>query len=145
VFVVDTNVLLDAVNRRAREQPRCRGLLERWRRDPLPWAVSWAILNEFLGISTDPRVFRNPLSSKQAWSFVDSLLVSPSLQVLVPGPRHREVARRTFAELADLRGSIVHDAGTAILMREHGVSTIVSRDTDLHRFPFLDVVDPTSL
>jgi predicted nucleic acid-binding protein len=33
------------------------------------------------------------------------------------------------------------DAHTAILMREHG-RTIYTRDTDFHRFPFLDVIDP---
>ena len=145
MFVADTNVLLDAVNRAARGHSRCLELLERWRRDPLPWAVSWGILYEFIRVSTHPGVFPRPLSSKQAWSVVDSLLVSPSLQVLVPGPRHREVARRTFAELADLRGHVVRDAAIAILMREHGIGTIVSRDTDLHRFPFLEVVDPMSV
>jgi predicted nucleic acid-binding protein len=76
---------------------------------------------------------------------VDSLLVSPSLQVLAPGLRHREVARRTFAELGDLKANVMHDASTAILMREHGVPTIYSRDTDLHRFPFLEVVDPMAI
>ena len=145
MFVVDTNVLLYAVNRAAREHPRCRELIERWRRDPLPWAVSWAILYEFLAVSSDPRVFPHPLSSRQAWSFVDSLLASPSVQVLAPGPRHREVARRTFAELGDLRGGIARHAATAILMREHGVATVYSRDTDLHRFPFLEMVDPMSV
>ena len=30
----------------------------------------------------------------------------------------------------------------AVLMREHGVSRICTRDTDFHRFPFLSVVDP---
>jgi predicted nucleic acid-binding protein len=27
-------------------------------------------------------------------------------------------------------------------MREHGVSRIVTRDMDFHRFPFLEVIDP---
>ena len=142
MFVIDTNVLLYSVNRRAREHEACRQLVERHRTDPLPWAVTWTILYEFLRVSTHPRVFEHPLSSKMAWSCVDSLLASPSLQVLVGGPRHREVARRTFAELPDLRGNLVHDAHTAILMREHGVRTIYTRDTDFHRFPFLEVVDP---
>jgi predicted nucleic acid-binding protein len=31
---------------------------------------------------------------------------------------------------------------TAILMREHGISTIYTRDADFRRFPFLQVVDP---
>jgi len=28
------------------------------------------------------------------------------------------------------------------LMKEHGVKTIYTRDTDFHKFPFLDVIDP---
>ncbi len=145
MFVVDTNVLLYSVNRRAREHETCRALVDRLRPDPLPWAVTWSVLYEFLRVSTHPRVFERPLSSKTAWSFVDSLLASPSLQVLVEGPRHREVARKTFAELPDLCGNLVHDAHIAILMREHGVCTIYTRDTDFHRFPFLEVVDPTTV
>jgi predicted nucleic acid-binding protein len=27
-------------------------------------------------------------------------------------------------------------------MREHGIARIVTRDTDFHRFGFLEVVDP---
>jgi predicted nucleic acid-binding protein len=34
------------------------------------------------------------------------------------------------------------DARTAILMREHGIRRICTRDTDFHRFPFLEVIDP---
>ena len=36
------------------------------------------------------------------------------------------------------------DARTAILMREHGISTIYTRDTDFNRFPFLTVIDPVT-
>ena len=35
-----------------------------------------------------------------------------------------------------------HDAHTAILMREHGIKRIYTRDTDFHRFPFLESVHP---
>jgi hypothetical protein len=35
-----------------------------------------------------------------------------------------------------------HDAHTAILMREHGIRRIVTRDTDYHRFGFLEPIDP---
>ena len=45
-------------------------------------------------------------------------------------------------ELPDLRGNLLHDAHTAILMREHGVRTIYTLDADFRRFTFLDVVDP---
>ena len=44
--------------------------------------------------------------------------------------------------MTDLKGNIVHDAHTAILMREHGIREICTRDTDFHRFSFLTVTDP---
>ncbi|MGH8569900.1 MAG: type II toxin-antitoxin system VapC family toxin [Gammaproteobacteria bacterium] len=62
--------------------------------------------------------------------------------VLAPTQQHAEVAGQLIAELPHLSGNVLHDAHTAILMREHGISRICTRDTDFHRFPFLEVVDP---
>jgi len=45
-------------------------------------------------------------------------------------------------EVRDVRGNLVYDAYTAILMREHGVREIYTRDTDFHRFPFPRVAAP---
>ena len=39
-------------------------------------------------------------------------------------------------------GNLIHDFHTAVLMREHGLSRIYTRDTDFHRFPFLQPIDP---
>jgi len=36
----------------------------------------------------------------------------------------------------------MHDLRTAALMREHGIKRIYTRDTDFHRFPFLEPIDP---
>ena len=47
-----------------------------------------------------------------------------------------------LADVPEARGNLLHDLHTAVLMREHGVSRIVTRDRDFHRFGFLDVVDP---
>jgi predicted nucleic acid-binding protein len=52
------------------------------------------------------------------------------------------VAGQVLAELPHLAGNILHDSHTAILMREHGIRRICTRDTDFHRFPFLEVIDP---
>jgi len=41
-----------------------------------------------------------------------------------------------------LAGNLFHDAHTAILMREHGVARICTRDADFNQFPFLEVIDP---
>lgn len=87
---------------------------------------------------------RQPWSVQQSWEFVSSLLASPGISVLVPTSRHAEVAGQVFAELPHLAGNLLHDSHTAILMREHGIRRICTRDTDLHRFPFLEVIDPLS-
>ena len=77
-----------------------------------------------------------------AWQFITVLLASPGLDVLVPTQRHADVASAVFKELPHLAGNILHDAHTAILMREHGIRQICTRDTDFNRFPFLEVIDP---
>jgi predicted nucleic acid-binding protein len=52
------------------------------------------------------------------------------------------VLRQCLAEVPGARGNLMHNLHTAVLMREHGISRIVARDTDFHRFRFLEVIDP---
>jgi toxin-antitoxin system PIN domain toxin len=144
VFVADTNVLVYAADRAVAEHTRCRQLVEAWRQQPLPWYTTWGILYEFVRVSTHPRVFRRPWNPADAWAFVAALLDSPGLTVLVETPRHASIAALTLTEIPGLRGNLVYDAHTAILMREHGVRRIYTRDHDFHRFPFVEVVDPLS-
>ena len=56
--------------------------------------------------------------------------------------RHQAILAQTLSELPDVRGNLIHDLQTAVLMREHGIVPICTRNTDFHRFPFLEVVDP---
>ena len=142
MFVVDTNVLIDAADRDSPHHRPCLALLESWRASNDAWFLTWSIVYEFLRVISHQRVLRTPWSTPKAWSFVEALLASPGLEVLVAGERHAAVARQTLAELPHLSGNLVHDAHTAILMREHGIRRIYTRDTDFHRFPFLEPLDP---
>ena len=85
---------------------------------------------------------RRPWSASLAWDFVLTLLASPGFDVLVATHRHAAVATEVISELPHLAGNIIHDAHTAILLREHGIARICTRDTDFNRFGFLEVVDP---
>jgi toxin-antitoxin system PIN domain toxin len=142
MFVVDTNVLVYAANRDAPEHARCRARLEEWRSGASPWFTTWAVLYEFVRVMTHPRVFANPLDAGEAWAFVGALLQSPGHGVLVESERHAPIARELVAGVPELRGNLTHDFHTAVLMREHGVSRIYTRDTDFHRFPWIEVLDP---
>jgi toxin-antitoxin system PIN domain toxin len=143
VFVVDTNILVYAADRDAAFHRRCYKVIEQWRAQTSAWYTTWGIVYEFLRISTHPRVFRNPWSIVEAWGFVEALLASPGLGMLIPTERHPAVAAQVFKELPHVGGNIIHDAHTAVLMREHGIKKIYTKDTDFYKFPFLEPVDPT--
>ena len=144
MFVVDTNVLVHAADEDSPYHAKCYALLQAWRSQASAWFTTWGICYEFLRISTHPRVFRKPWSAVQAWSFLDALLASPGLGVLIPTERHASVAAQVIKEIPHLSGNLMHDAQTAVLMREHGIKRIYTRDTDFHRFPFLEPVDPVA-
>jgi len=144
VFVVDTNVLVYAADEHAPEHARCRELLEQWRRRSGAWYVSWGICYEFLRVVTHPRVFRRPWKAQDASNYLAAVFEAPGLGVLVPTERHPRVLAEVIAEVPLLAGNLRHDAATAGLMREHGVRQIYTRDTDFHRFPFLERIDPLS-
>ncbi|HEY1362450.1 MAG TPA: TA system VapC family ribonuclease toxin [Xanthobacteraceae bacterium] len=145
MLAVDTNVLVYAADMDSQFHLPCRTWLERQRARAEAWYTSWPILYEFLRVTTHPRVMRRPWTAGAAWEFVSALLASPSLSVLVPSERHADVAEEVIQELPDLAGNLLHDAHTAILMREHGIGRICTRDTDFNRFPFLEVIDPVRL
>lgn len=145
MFVVDTNVLIYAADEDAPAHGVCLELLENWRRQQSVWYTTWGVLYEFLRIATHPRVLRMPWTAKKAWTFVDAMLGSTALSLLVETDRHAAVVEQVLLEVPHLCGNVIHDAHTAILMREHGIRRIYTRDTDFHRFPFLEVVDPLAV
>jgi hypothetical protein len=144
MFVVDTNVLIYAADSDSPEHKKCRSLLQHWREQSSPWYLTWGIVYEFLRVITHPRIFRKPLQLDEAWSFIEAVLAAPSVSMLMETEIHRKIAHEVYSEMSDLRGNIILDAHTAILMKENGIKVIYTRDTDFNRFRFLDVIDPIS-
>ncbi len=142
MLVVDTNVLIYAADADSPFHAACHDWIESQRRRADAWFTTWPIVYEFLRVTTHPRVMQRPWSASEAWQFVAALLAAPGLGVLAPTRRHPDVARAVLEELPHVSGNLFHDAHTAILMREHGIRRVCTRDTDFHRFPFLEVVDP---
>jgi len=142
VFVVDTNILVYAADEDSPFHARCFEVLEEWRNQASAWYSTWGIVYEFLRVTTHPRIFRTPWSASRAWNFIEAVLASPSLGILIPTERHTEVVTEVMKELPHLSGNLMYDLQTAVLMREHGIKRIYTRDTDFHRFHFLEPVDP---
>ncbi len=144
MLVVDTNVLVYAANRDSEFHKACRLRLEECRARASPWYLSWSICYEFLRVSTHPKILTKPWSVAAAWHFLETILDSPNAGFLLPTARHAVILNEVIAEVPHLRGNILHDAHTAVLMREHGIERIYTRDVDFHRFPFVRVIDPVS-
>jgi toxin-antitoxin system PIN domain toxin len=142
LFVVDTNLLLYAVNPDSPDHARARALLDAWRRGERTWFLTWGIVYEFLRVSTHGAVFPRPLDLPTAHAWLDAVLASPRAALLVETERHAEVLAEVIRGHPRLRGNPVHDLHTAVLMREHGVREVRTADTDFHQFPFLEVVNP---
>ncbi len=142
MFVVDTNVLIYAADRRSVGHEPCRALLSQCRGRTEPWYLTWGIIYEFLRVSTHPRVFSKPLSLGDAWAFLNAATASAAAGVLQETLRHEEVFKEVAAEVPDIAGNFVFDAHTAVLMREHWIRRIYTHDAHFRRFSFLHVVDP---
>jgi len=143
MIVVDTNVLLYAANSEAQEHKKCRALLIELCKGNSIWFLSWGIVYEFLRVATHNRVLTKPLTATEAWSFVSSLL-NLNARLLMPTERHPEIIVDVISQIPELSGNLIFDARTAILMKEHGVKTIYTRDRDFNLFPWVEIVDPVT-
>ena len=142
MFVVDTNILLYAVNPDAPDHAVARALLEDWRRGDRACFLTWGIIYEFLRVSTHHRIFPQPLPLPAARAWIEALLSSANVGVLTETDRHADVLTDTVARHARVAGNLVHDFHIAVLMREHGIAEIRTADADFHQFDFLRVVNP---
>jgi hypothetical protein len=142
VFVIDTNLLVFAANVRSADHGRAKELLDTWRTGERSWFLTWGIIYEFLRVSTHRAVFPEPLDWRRAQEWIEALLAGPRGGILVETERHAEVLREVVALHPSLSGNVIHDAHTAVLMKEHGIDEIRTADTDFHQFRFLRVVNP---
>ena len=99
---------------------------------PEPFALSEPVLQGFIRIVTNPRIFDPPSSTNQVFRFVDTLIERPGCCMIRPGPGHWAIFRQ-LCEAGKLRGKIVTDAAHAALAIESGCEW-VSADTDFARF-----------
>ncbi|HWS74156.1 MAG TPA: TA system VapC family ribonuclease toxin [Quisquiliibacterium sp.] len=142
--VIDTNLLLYAVNDDAPEHEKAFAFLTEAGHSGAGWYLTEGIVYEFLRVSTHPRVFGRPLTSSQALSFLRPFLQSSRFSILAAGPRHWAMLDQVLGEERRASGNLFFDLRTVVLMREHGVRRIYTADTDFLRFPSVEVVNPVA-
>ena len=141
-MVIDTNVLVYAANQDSDYHIPCRRFIEQRSNTPDPTFLTWSICYEFLRVTTHRGPFPHRINAVDASRFLNTLLSQSNFSILTATNRHLDLLSLTLTEFPEASGNIMHDIHTAVLMREHGISQICTRDTDFYRFPFLTVVDP---
>jgi uncharacterized protein len=132
VFVVDTNLLLYAINDEAEQHDASRAWLDDALSGKATIGFAWIALVGFLRISTSRSVFANPLPIDEALLQVEEWLSSPAAVVLHPTERHVRYVADLLRPLG-VAGNLVNDAHLAVLAVEHK-ATVVSFDHDFGRF-----------
>jgi toxin-antitoxin system PIN domain toxin len=94
----------------------------------------------FLRISTNRKVFSEPLAMTDAIERVESWLQQPCATFLVPGPLHLVTAFRLLKQIGT-GGNLTTDVQLAAHAIEHG-GELHSNDTDFARFEGLRWVNP---
>lgn len=140
--VIDTNVLLYAVNASCDEHPAARKFLERSAASSGPYFLTEGIAYEFLRVSTHSRVFPRPLTWRDALAFLSALIDHETFHVLASGQAHFTVLAETLSSLHHVSGNLFFDVRTVVLMREQGVRRIYTTDTDFLQFENIEVVNP---
>jgi uncharacterized protein len=103
-------------------------------------ALCWPTLLAFIRLTTQPRIFKNPLTLAQACERVESWLRQPSVRLIEPTPAHW-VTLGPLLTAAQASGNLVTDAHLAALAMEYGFE-LCSTDAGFARFPRLKWRNP---
>jgi toxin-antitoxin system PIN domain toxin len=133
VDVVDTNVLLHAVNPRAVDHL----VAHSWLDDALSGAnavgFAWVALLGFIRVATRPGIFDRALTPDRAVEIVELWLSSGSAHLVQPTSRHSSILGGILRDVG-AAGNLTTDAHLAALAVEHH-GRVVSFDSDFSRFP----------
>jgi toxin-antitoxin system PIN domain toxin len=130
--LLDANVLIYAVDRRAERHEQAAAWLFQQLNGPRRVGLPWQGLSAFLRIVTHPRACTRPLDGQTAWRQVTAWLQTPVAWIPQPGPHYAQILGELITT-HNLRGNLIPDAALAALALENGVA-IISTDTDFARF-----------
>ena len=140
--LVDANVLLYAVNRDAPQHASARDWLDEALSGGARVAFCWVALLAFLRLSTNERIFDEPLSVSDAITQAEDWLAQPAAVVVEPTARHLGIVQQLLAPL-ETGANLVNNAHLAALAIEHRC-TVVSYDTDFLSLQGVRLETPTT-
>jgi toxin-antitoxin system PIN domain toxin len=139
VILVDSNLLIYAIQADSPRHEQARDWLEGRLNGPSRVGLPWASLLAFMRVATNARLHPRPIAVSEAWAVVRAWLGLRSVWVPEPTWRHADVLEPLLGEV--VRPALLTDAHLAALAIEHGL-TLCSMDGDFARFPGLRWENP---
>ena len=139
MIALDTNVLVYAHRTEAPKHARALSWLTHLAEGDTPWGLPVFALGEFLRVVTHRSIFSPPSPLAKAIPAMESLLASPSIRLISPGPDYVQHFH-ALVKTTEATGNLVFDAQIAALCREHGIETLLTEDRDFSRFPGLRLI-----
>jgi len=140
MIAVDTNVLIYAHRGESSRHEIALRKITLIAEGHAPWGLPIFCLAEFVRVVTHLRVFNPPSPLAGALAFLDQLLLSPSIRLLLPTSNFADLFSDACKSAA-ARGNLAFDAQIAAVCRENGVDQILTADRDFARFKALRVLD----
>ena len=141
MIAIDTNILVYAHRSEmpfhAAALERVRGLAEGMQ----PWALPWPVVHEFLAVTSNARIFRDPTPVAEGMAFLRALMESPQLHALAEGTGYMGTLEDVL-RVSKVTGAMIHDARIAAICRFHHVRQLWSADRDHSRFEGIQVINP---
>ena len=132
MILVDANILLYAEDALSPRHAAACAWWDAQLSGRSPVCLCWTVLNAFIRIGTNPRVFDQPLSLDQAIRRIQSWIEQPPVRIVSPTQRHWEVFQKMLRD-GQAVANLVTDAHLAALAVEHGCE-LLSTDSDFSRF-----------
>lgn len=140
MIFVDANILLYAEDRLNQQHDSARQWWDAQLSGSSPVWLSWTVINAFIRIGTNHRVFEHPLSLADANTRVQSWLDQPCVRIAIPTERHWDIFKKLLVD-GKATGNLVTDAHLAALAIEYGC-VLQSTDSDFAKFPKLKWKNP---
>lgn len=141
MYLVDVNILVYAANRQDPHHEKAAGWLDEALEGPgQTVGLPWSSLLGYMRIVTNPRLFKAPSPSLEAWAVVEDWLQRPAAWTPLPGPRHIGHLERQIREVRPT-GKLVPDAEVAALAMQHAL-TVVTADRGFAQFTDVKVLNP---
>ena len=140
--IVDLNVPPYAINKDSAHHNQVHEWWEGAVNGDEPVGLPWIVLLGFLRLSTNPRVFSEPLATEQALERVDAWLSHPNIKLVLERQEHWNTLKRLLG-VTGAAGNLTTDAHLSALAIAYGAS-LVSCDSDFARFRELRYENPLS-